>query len=701
MGIIYKSGAYTVLNDRVIQGEFEAIAVSSTAITSNYEHPDAKWELSKDISAFPQYKSSYPLMDALYNLSLEEMLNAVEADNTFRTGKEWAGVWTRDISYSIILSMALLQPEVAKISLMKKVKNDRIIQDTGTGGSYPVSSDRMIWAVAAWEVYKTTGDKDWLNTIYLIILNSITDDVKNIYDQKTGLVLGESSFLDWREQTYPEWMQPADIFASYNLGTNAVHYAANLVLVEIAGILKDAKIIKTHTQLANKIKMGINKYLWMPAKGYYGQYLYGRHHQVLSPRAEALGEALTILFDIADVNIQPKIVAATPVNEFGIPSIYPQIPDVPPYHNNAVWPFVQSYWALAAAKTGNEQSLIQSMSSIYRASALFLTNKENFVASTGDFAGTQINSSNMLWSLAGNLSLIYKVVFGINILKNGLMFKPLVPKALKGKRTLNKFKYQNAILDINMSGYGDVIKSITLNGKPLKNATIPSNISGNHTINIILSSQDISKSKSALIKNCYSPATPKVQQNDFQLYWGTIPEAIEYHILKDGKVTDKTTSNSYLAAKSGEYQVTAINENGIPSFASEPINVYQPEDVLIIPINIMAIKDKYNPITLNITLPESGLYAIDINYANGHGPISTENKCAIRSFKVNGSFSGIFVFPQRGTNDWGNYGFSNVNQIKLPKGPHQFQLSFEDWNENMNGDINEAMLQYLRLIKIV
>jgi hypothetical protein len=38
----------------------------------------------------------------------------------FRTGKEWAGVWTRDISYSIILSMAYLQPKVAMNSLMKK-----------------------------------------------------------------------------------------------------------------------------------------------------------------------------------------------------------------------------------------------------------------------------------------------------------------------------------------------------------------------------------------------------------------------------------------------------------------------------------------------------------------------------------------------------------------------------------------------------
>ncbi|MGY0040752.1 hypothetical protein [Pedobacter sp. NJ-S-72] len=104
----------------------------------------SSWKLTKDVSAFPQYKSSVPMMDALYNLGLEEMENAVEPDSTFRTGKEWAGVWTRDISYSIILSMATLQPKVAQYSLLRKVKNNRVIQDTGTGGSWPVSSDRMI-----------------------------------------------------------------------------------------------------------------------------------------------------------------------------------------------------------------------------------------------------------------------------------------------------------------------------------------------------------------------------------------------------------------------------------------------------------------------------------------------------------------------------------------------------------------------------
>ena len=68
----------------------------------------SSWTLTKNVSAFPQYSSDYKISDALYNMALEEMERAVEPDSTFRTGKEWAGVWTRDISYSIILSMAYL-----------------------------------------------------------------------------------------------------------------------------------------------------------------------------------------------------------------------------------------------------------------------------------------------------------------------------------------------------------------------------------------------------------------------------------------------------------------------------------------------------------------------------------------------------------------------------------------------------------------
>jgi neutral trehalase len=71
---------------------------------------------------------------------------------------------------------------------------------------------------------------------------------------------------------------------------------------------------------AAKIKDGINKYLWMNDKGYYAQYLYGRNYKIQSPRAEALGEALCILFGIADAAQQASIVTNTPVTAYGYPA---------------------------------------------------------------------------------------------------------------------------------------------------------------------------------------------------------------------------------------------------------------------------------------------------------------------------------------------------------------------------------------------
>ena len=288
------------LKDNNGDGIFETTLTMNSK--SNQKTTDDKWMLTKDLSALPHYSSDFPVSDAIYNLSLEEMLRAVEPDSTFRTGKEWSGVWTRDISYSIILSMAHMQPQVAKYSLIRKVKNNRIIQDTGTGGAYPVSTDRMIWAFDAWELYKVTGDKNWLLYAFDVIRNSIEDDMKNAYNPVTGLVKGESSFLDWREQTYPLWMQPVDIYNSENLGTNAVHYQANTVLALMAESLNDKVNYTKYKTQAETIKTGINKYLWMGDKGYYGQFLYGRNNLILSPRAEALGEALSILFGIADAD---------------------------------------------------------------------------------------------------------------------------------------------------------------------------------------------------------------------------------------------------------------------------------------------------------------------------------------------------------------------------------------------------------------
>ena len=108
----------------------------------------------------------------------------------------------------------------------------------------------------------------------------------------------------------------------------------------------------------------------------------------------------------------------------------------PPYHNNGIWPFVQSYWNMAAAKAGNEQALNHGLAAIYRAGALFLTNYENFVAQNGDYVGTEINSHRMLWSMAGNLAMVHRVFMGMDFKVDGLVFNPVIPQVYGGKKDL-------------------------------------------------------------------------------------------------------------------------------------------------------------------------------------------------------------------------------------------------------------------------
>jgi hypothetical protein len=677
------------------------------------------WKSSKDVSAFPIYTSGFPISDVLYNLALEEMVNAIEPDSTFRTGKEWAGVWTRDISYSIILSMAYLQPRVAIKSLLRKVSSTKkIIQDTGTGGAWPVSSDRMIWAVAAWEIYKATGDKDWLEQAYLIVKNSIDDDINTIYDPKTGMVKGESSFLDWREQTYPKWMQPVDIAESECLGTNAVHYQANIVLSKMASELHKNLVAEKYSAIAQKIKKGINQYLWQPGKNYYGQFLYGRNSLMLSPRSEALGEALTVLFDIAGADKVKKIVANVPVTDFGISCIYPQIPNIPPYHNNAVWPFVQTYWLWASAKADNEKSVMESIASIYRPAALFVTNKENFVADNGDFAGTQINSSNMLWSLAGNLSIVHKVLFGIRMNEDGLGFQPFVPEVLKGKRTLDNFKYRKAVLDIEMEGYGNQISQFLVDGKTSA-PKIPTNMEGRHHVKIVLKNTRSKPSTINKLSNYTSLPVPEVTYSNKKLQWPHESKARLYKIIKNGKPETTVTSSSY-SVKEGpfaEYQVIAVDNKGFESFASQPIPVvdkkysltYEVENVTTksdLPLSgysgtgfVEVSKTKNTELNIPLTIVADGVYLVDFKYANGNGPTNTENKCAIRTLLADGKKVGTSLFPQRGKDVWSDWGWSNAVPVFLEKGKHTITLAFKPWNENMNMEINQAMIDLMRVIE--
>jgi hypothetical protein len=678
-------------------------------------HTASEWKLKNDISEYPRFESKSVLLNALYNLSLDELVMLKEEDGTFRTGKEWAGVWTRDISYSVVLALAYLDPERSMNSLMRKVADDRIIQDTGTGGAWPVSTDRIVWTLAAWEIYKFTGDRKWLSQAFEIVKNSIGDDRRTIIDPVSGLMRGESSFLDWRKQTYPLWMEPADIYYSNNLGTNAAYCQALSALGMMAAELG---VEDQWSDDAETLRKNINRKLWQPDKGYYGQYLYGELYRTLSPRSEALGEAFTVLFDIADGKQITQVLGNTPVTRYGITCIYPQIPGIPPYHNNGIWPFVQAFWNIANARSHNAGALEAGLASIIRPAALFLTNKENFVAETGDFAGTEINSDRQLWSVAGMLAMQYRVIFGMDFEKDRLVFKPVIPESYKGTYSLKNFGYRDGIYDITISGYGDGIRSFRIDGSETTEHVIRAITTGSHTIEIVMDSH-INQSKPLIVSNYTAPETPVLLTDDDCLRWQPVSRAREYRVLRNGVLLVSTADTLFVAinrTEPAEYQVMAVDSSGMGSFMSNPVSIVPQSLKTIVEAEEFNLKTESQAkgfsgkgyvhltmknreelvIKVNV---EAGRYVLRMRYANGAGPINTDNNCAIRSLYVNGEYALALVFPQRGLDEWSNWGLTNVEYVTLQNGENLLTVRFDDFNRNMDGEINELLLDYLYLQK--
>lgn len=640
----------------------------------------------------------------LYNLAIEEMVKDIEPDGTWRTGELWPGVWTRDISYSTILSLAHYEPDVCLTSLMCKVDSlGRIIQDTGTGGSWPCSTDRLIWIGAIWELYNQTGDIEWLEEIYPIVRRSLYNDFVSVYDGETGLFRGESSFIDWRVQSYPTWMQPVDISQSECLGTNAVFYKAIMSASMMAQMLGYEQEALDFLHRGADLADAINENLWMEDKGYYAQFLYGRQHKMISPRSETLGEALCILFGIASDEQAESIMKNMPVSEFGPTIFWPQIASQGNYHNNAIWPFVTSYYAVAASETSNQAALELALKSNMSFAAQYGTNYENMVSSTGE-PNTLLNSPRQLWSVAGYLGMYQRIIFGMWFWPEGIYFSPVIPASMPGLRTLEGWKYRGMTLDISVYGTGSKVRKFKLDGKELKEPFLDAHLTGHHKVEIDMVPEDYYAEPGTVNVGKYTTApdnTVATLTEDSVLEWLPVAGAAEYVVYRNGKEFARTPADSVSVAldQSGEYTVVAVDAEGISGFMSEPIMKFEEREVVVGYREMVLNNSKGTQTVFNVKVNDPGLYAIDFEYSNGNGTIDTYNKCAVRTLYIDGERADVAVFPQRG-DSWEDAGWSNTAKVYLSEGRHTVQLKYEHENVNMNILVDEAVLHCIRLIKI-
>jgi hypothetical protein len=396
---------------------------------------------------------------------------------------------------------------------------------------------------------------------------------------------------------------------------------------------------------------------------------------------------------------------------YGVPTVYPETPGIPPYHNRSVWPFVQAFWNLAAARDDDEALLLYGLASIERESAMFLTNKENFVSNSGSPQGTAINSDRQLWSVAGNLAMVYHVLFGMRFEPSGLYFHPVVPFVLADTRTLSNFSYRHAKFSIEVRGFGAHVRRFTLDGKQHA-PVVPVSIRGQHRIVIELDDHQAESTPMHNMNNTIAPDTPRVQRETESLTWNIIPGATSYQIFANGarvQTTQQTQITLPEESRLTEYQVAALTDDKQVSFLSEPLVVGDaamriPSPTIVDassdPAGYIELDQQHPNLILNATVPKDGDYSLAFLYANGSGPINTDNKCAIRTLFVDGSEIGPIVLPQRGTGLWDDWGLSNHIALSLAAGRHRFELRFLPFDTNMNRGINQARVAAMQLQRV-
>lgn len=416
-------------------------------------------------------------VEAAYKLAI----NTVDI-NTRRgilaAGSDYGGEWTRDISINSLNGVSLLRPIVAKKSLWSVTINKDSI-----GHQY---WDKIIWVIGAYNHYKVTGDKQFLNQMFHCSINTIKELEKNSFDSNYGLFTGPSVFNDGISG-YPE-----SVFDSLNnssyvldhkgteylkcLSTNCVYYEAYEILSKICKTLNDEQRNIEYSRKASYLKANILHYL-CDLKSHKFYYLIDSNGNI-DKSQEALGLSYAVLFGVINKKDALLFTEKASVSQYGITSIYPDFKryskDMPGRHNNLIWPFVNGFYAQACYQTGNFKSFEHEFfSSIKLALDEDKGNynfREIFNPNSGKPDGgwqsghVWVSCNHQTWSATAYLSMIIHCIFGMDFNEKGINFKPYLPSGIKTIE-LKNLHYQNTVLSIKLIGTGHNIKKYIVNGR--------------------------------------------------------------------------------------------------------------------------------------------------------------------------------------------------------------------------------------------
>ena len=561
----------------------------------------------------------------------------------FIAGKDWPFAWTRDLSYSTDLALWRFDPRRARTSLLFKLSPVRrsgvrpglyVMQDTGSGGSWPISTDRIVWFLG---VRHLLGEPQFDRTVFQALRDTLRQDRRYTFERHVGLYRGETSFLDWRQQTYPEWTAHNVVFIaqSFSLSTNVLHEQALQLAATLARQRGLTLLARRYATQAEQLKQAINHRFWRPTLGLYMSYIGGRVRPARYDAYDLLGLDLAIVSGVAPPARARRALAHYPTWPAGSPVIWPERRDQPIYHNLAIWPFVSEYTLRAARRIEDAPLIAHELRSLMRGAALSGSNMENFSLldqSThvpGPLGGPVVDSRRQLWSVAAYLDLVVRGVFGVR--DDGSVHPELpvalVPMLFGGRRSI----------------------SLTLEGQRVV-LVRPSQVGGNLLVagtvrqqggvrRVRLVSRSVAAAALRLNAPMYLPATPPAPTVTAEGARWRLGSAVAGTLYVNGKRWGPLSGTVSVPQRDGLqcFSITARGPEGLPSLHSRSRCVGP----------VSAVGSDW---PRHWTAPRAGTYLAWVDYDNDHGPISTGITAAVRRIAVrcgNAAVQyGALVMPQ-------------------------------------------------------
>jgi hypothetical protein len=679
----------------------------------------------------PVLRSGDLLFDALFALAVEEAReNSVDeiSDGAFgggalvpcrcfRTGELWTWVWTRDTAYATDLGLGWLDPERARDSLLFKLSAPRgggapqLVQDTGSGGSWPVSTDRVVWALGARKLLQLLPPSeraDFRDQLLPALIETLEVDRRTVFDPRDGLYRGEQSFLDWREQSYPSWTaaDTAHIAMSKALSTNVAHLVSLRLAAELSAEVGDGALAARYGGWADALAADVDERTWT-GEGW-ATVVGTELDPSLSGHRDWLGTSLAAL-ELDAPDHAASAVGAYPHGVFGPPVLWPQQPFVPIYHNRAIWPFVTAYGLKAARTVGNGPVADVAVASLVRGAALNLSNLENLELQTGanwvedgPYSGPVINSRRQLWSVAGYVSMVVDVVFGVDPSGAALEARPFVTPWLRDgwlagadEVVLHRLPFRGDVVDVRL-----VLPPVGASAGTLERV--------DHTFDGAVLTVTLGAGEAAPaartdfvddgdFRRVFAPREPTVTNDGGVLTLGAAgEEGVNFDVYRDGEVAASGVSGpTWVDPRAGEpgtrcYSAASVfPETGHRSQHAPPTCDWGPGYTQITSLPASSFVSSGGALVWNhgrehyegwgspdhtleatFTATSTGRHYLQAVYGNGAGPVNTGITCAHKRIEVfEGATlvdAGWLVMPHLG--DWGRWADSTLAPVELVAG---------------------------------